>query len=250
MIALFLWRRYWYLTDNVCISCCIIFMMKPAISLLLVIICFNCSAQTERSLLKFCPLALIDDGSFPTIQAGIEFKLSGRITLYNEAGIKYRNRYFDTQDSVIAGSGGFKVKTEIRYYLKKRRQSLFDDYYYAANIFYNQDQHSTTIFYYGKNDSTVRLTDEFGVKKKVWGINIVYGHQKTWGKRWLTDLYAGLGFRYRTILTANKEYNKVVDRLVGYRHPNLPDISQQIEADEKNGSLPNVTMGIRICYQL
>ena len=35
-------------------------------------------------------LSLFDEPSFPTIQGGIEFSLSKKISWYNEAGVKYR----------------------------------------------------------------------------------------------------------------------------------------------------------------
>jgi len=51
----------------------------------------------------------------PTIQGGVEVKLPHRMSWYTEAGIKYLNIY--KPDTSFIGSGGFKIKTEIRYYL-------------------------------------------------------------------------------------------------------------------------------------
>jgi hypothetical protein len=48
------------------------FMMKRLLTLVLVLASFNASSQQGKVTLRFCPLALADEISFPTIQGGVQ----------------------------------------------------------------------------------------------------------------------------------------------------------------------------------
>src|SRR5207344_65339 len=103
------------------------------------------------------------------------------------------------------------LKTEIRYYFQNSRAYSFEGNYLAANIFFTKDNHNNQIDYYQNGDTTRMLTDAFGVKKNVLGLNLVFGHQKKLNKRFLIDIYCGLGIRFRSVNTVNQEYNKATD---------------------------------------
>jgi hypothetical protein len=53
----------------------------------------------QRISIKLPVLTLVDEVSFPTIQSGVEFWLSKKISWYNEAGIKYRKSYYEMADT-------------------------------------------------------------------------------------------------------------------------------------------------------
>jgi len=203
--------------------------------------------KNNKFLIKFCPLALIDAISFPTIQGGIEFKLSKNITWYNEIGIKYLKSYIDNKDSSFIKSGGFKLKTEIRYYFERENNLSFDGYYFALNAFFIKDHHNSEIGY--RADSATTRIDAFGVRKNVYGVNLVFGQQSTVAKRFLVDLYCGLGIRYRSIRTNNEEYNKATDEIISPIDLNIPSMRLETDANGGNSIVPNLTMGIRICYK-
>lgn len=109
--------------------------MKFIIVLLLFFLFLKSAAQKQNIRIKFCPAVLIDDISFSAIQGGLEFKLSDRLTLYNELGIKYRKSYIDNTDTSFIKLSGYKIKTEIRYYLQRMGKSMFDGFYCGANAF-------------------------------------------------------------------------------------------------------------------
>ena len=130
---------------------------------ILQIICllvFAIHCQSQNVSLKFSFLSLVDEASFPTIQSGIEIKLSKKISWYNEVGIKYRKSYFEMADTNFTNSRGFKIKTEIRYYLTPN-----DEIYIGCNGFYTKDFHNTKAFYYYSNDSSMLLVDDFAAEK-------------------------------------------------------------------------------------
>ncbi|HXB44004.1 MAG TPA: DUF3575 domain-containing protein [Puia sp.] len=222
--------------------------MKLLAAFLLLLFSQNAYCQKENFSIKLCPLALFDEPSFPTIQGGFEFKLSRKITWYTEAGIKYRKSYYENADTNFIASNGFKLKTEIRYYLQNRNKSALDGLYFAANVFFTRDLHNTEIRYHTQKD-TVTKTDAFGAKKNIFGINLICGYQLYRSKQIGIDVYGGLGIRFRSISTINKEYNKNTDVMERPIDPNIDAIRQQIDADAGASIAPNLTLGLRICYR-
>lgn len=214
---------------------------------ILQIICllvFAIHCQSQNVSLKFSFLSLVDEASFPTIQSGIEIKLSKKISWYNEVGIKYRKSYFEMADTNFTNSRGFKIKTEIRYYLTPN-----DEIYIGCNGFYTKDFHNTKAFYYYSNDSSMLLVDDFAAEKIVRGFNFIIGKEYPKWKRVYCDLYAGLGIRFISIDQSNMEVDHKRD-VLQYRshHPNIPDNRDRMDVKGGSSVLPNFSMGIRICY--
>ncbi len=112
--------------------------MKTFLSFFFLVFSIHCIGQNAKTKLEFCPLCLIDEFSFPTIQAGLEFQLTKKLSLYNEIGIKYRKGYYETADTNFIGSKGFKIKTEVRYYISTPEE-YSKKTYVAVNGFYNKD---------------------------------------------------------------------------------------------------------------
>jgi hypothetical protein len=109
------------------------------------------------------------------------------------------------------------------------------------------------MYFPGKDSSRV-LKDGFGVRKQVWGFNFIMGlqlaGQKNSTKRFMIDLYSGLGIRFRSISTVNKEFVYGHDSLSLPIDPNIPSIGQEADANGGFRVLPNLTMGFRVCYRL
>ena len=206
---------------------------------------FAIDCQSQNVALKFSFLSLVDEASFPTIQSGIEFKLSKKIGWYNEVGIKYRKSYFEMADTNFTNSRGFRLKTEIRYYLTPN-----DEIYIGCNGFYTKDFHNTKVSYYYSNDSSMLLVDDFAAEKNVRGFNIIIGKQYPKWNRIYFDLYAGIGIRLISIDQSNMEVDHKRDVLRRSPDWNIPD--NRIWMDVKGGRsvLPNFSIGVRICYFL
>lgn len=228
--------------------------MKTAIFFLLTSFpIFHCFCQSKITFIKFCPLALIDDNSFPTIQGGIEFNLSDKISWYNELGIKYRKSFYENinVDTNFIASKGFKVKSEIRYYFQANKIKNKEQHYFAINGFFYQDHHNTQISYYLNSDSSSYKKDAFGVQKNVFGLNFIYGYQEQLAKKIFVDFYAGVGIRLRNISTKQKEYDDTRDSYVSPSVDiNLRAERDQVDAKAGNSFLKHVTFGLRLCYKL
>jgi len=200
----------------------------------------DCKAQNTS--IKISILSLVDEASFPTVQCGIELKLSRKISWYNEAGIKYRKSYYEVADTNFVNSNGYKLRSEIRYYFKK------NTLYVAGNGFYTKDFHNTEARYYYSNDSTDLRIDNFSVKKNVSGFNLIIGRQSRAWNRFCFEMYAGIGVRFVTVQQSNLEIDTKRDVLQRGPDLNIPD--NRIWMDVKGGHslLPNFSMGIQFCY--
>jgi hypothetical protein len=226
-----------------------------------VMVAVSLTASCQRSIaLKFSPLALIGDLSFPTIQAGTEYHFSKRCSWYNEFGIKYRRSVYDTGwDTLMAPSKGFKLKTELRYYLNKplvsslRKKKLSGNSpasYLAFNCFYTSDHRSNGVVYYYRRDSTQQQTDVFAASKKIYGFNFIIGKERTWGDHFGLDLYVGGGARFRMLNTSHQEFNPDLDRWITPVDLNIPTLVTQSEVNQRHDLTGNFSFGIRICYRL
>ncbi len=223
--------------------------MKTVLTFLFLIFYLGAFSQNQKPEIKFCPLCLVDEISFPTIQGGVEFYLTKKLRLYNEIGIKYRKGYYETTDTSFIGSKGFKIKTELRYYIAEKEEHSKNTYI-AINGFFNRDTHNTEIEYYYQGDSSKSRYDYFGVKKTVIGTNFLIGYEKLIGNRFSYDLYAGMGVRFVGISTVNKEFDKEHDKLKQPVDVTIVGMRDRVDAYEKADNIFNLTLGIRLCYSL
>lgn len=217
--------------------------MRILISICTLLFSVNCLSQNTS--LKISLLSLVDEPSFPTIQGGIEFSLSKKISWYNEAGIKYRKSYFEMADTSFVNSRGFKLKSEIRYYAKTSH-----DVYIGANVFYTKDFHNTAAGYFYAGDSSDYRVDNFSVKKIVKGFNVIAGKSyKAWG-RLNIEVYAGLGARFVSTENDNIEIDRTKDILRRSPDLNIPDNRIWVDVQAENLVLGNFSFGIRLSLSL
>jgi hypothetical protein len=216
--------------------------MKYYGAVLLLLIAFGTYAQQSKVSVTFCPLAAADVISFPTIQAGLEYKPAGHFSLYNEFGVEYLPSGVDRADTVILRPHGIKAKTELRYYFGPES-------YFAVNAFLTSDAHNTGTAYFDALNPLTLQTTSFGVHKNVLGWNVLYGWKESLGGRFWIDCYAGVGMRFRYIRTVDDQLNGYDRVPLSIDEPNLP--SMQIKTDMTGGwsTAPNFTLGVRLVYR-
>jgi len=206
---------------------------------------FSVTGLSQKTSLKISLLSLVDEPSFPTIQGGIEFRLSKKISWYNEAGIKYRKSYYEMVDTSFVDSRGFKLKSEIRYYLKNRYAI-----YIGTNGFYTKDFHNTAAGYFYAGDSSDYRVDNFSVRKIVKGLNVVAGKSyKTWGRSNI-EIYAGVGMRFVSTENDNIEIDHKKDVVRRTIHPNIHDNRIWVDVQGEKMALPNFSLGVRFSFAL
>ncbi len=211
-------------------------------------------SQDKNHNIQICPFSLIDDFSFPTIQGGIEIKLSRRITWYNEIGVKYRKGYFEQTDTSFIKTSGFKAKSEIRYYLPnsiglEEIRTVLNGFYIGGNIFYIRDYHNSEIAYSPNNDSSNISLDDFAVKKNVIGLNLILGLQKKLTRHFLFDIYAGFGYRFRIIHDSHLEFDPYKDSLIKSADVTVQGIRNNIDVRSGLSNTPGLTLGLRLGYR-
>jgi len=219
------------------------FHMRYSTVLLTLFITVTSYAQKDKLSITFCPLAAADFISFQTIQGGVEYRFTPTFSWYNELGVEFMSSFINRPDSVILRPHGIKVKTEFRYFFRPGR-------YVAGNAFLTSDAHNLGIEYAYNGNNALLRSDAFGVRKKVWGLNAVYGMQREMGKRWALDFYAGVGIRMRYITTVGEHFVYGRDNLIRSIDVNIADYKAATEAKGGFSVAPNVTAGIRLCYRL
>lgn len=204
-------------------------------------------SQEKNIIIKFDPPALTDFISGQSVVGGIEIPMANHFSLYSEFGVRIAQSYIDARDSSLIPSTGFRIKSELRYYLKDKKVQPLLTPYVAVNIFYIQDHHTSEIDY-TLGSGTTTYTDAFGVKKNVFGTNTLIGLQERFWKRFVFDIYGGLGLRFRHISSVGKQYNSKTDDYNGATDVNIPDIVLKQESKDGFIVLPNLTLGIRLGY--
>jgi len=210
--------------------------------------CFSLYSQSEKVSIKFSPLPLIDDIGFPTIQGGIEIKLSKQLSWYNEVGIKYRECMSEANDTNFVASRGYKLRSELRYYLSKNKKTSLEGLYMAFNTSFSQNYHNPEITYYPNKDSSISRKDGFGVKKEMLDFNILCGFQKKLYKGLSIDAYGGLGIRFRNVTNYHKEFDKKKDSIDLPIDFSILSIREVVDANGGKTVVPIMLLGIRVCY--
>ena len=151
----------------------------------------------------------------------------------------------DEVDSALVKSKGYRVKLELRHYStaknKKDKQP-----YWAAGVELQQEQHHTGIQYYKMPDSVTRLGDDFGVFQSGWAFHVSYGLVHKWSRHFYTDVYVGLGIRYRINETTGLEYIAGKDKMIRSVDPSLADARALADLATEGNWRPRLLAGIRL----
>jgi hypothetical protein len=228
--------------------------MKRYLTLVLILATLSSYSQQGKVIIRFCPLALVDNISFPTIQGGVEYGLVKKLSWYNEFGIKYRSSAFEGADTSHVKSSGFKVKTEFRYYFTKNSEdqdSRNPVGYLGLNLFYVKDWHNTNVGYYKNNDTALYRIDNLGVRKNIYGLNAIAGIQLHFPKieHFLFEAYAGIGIRFSNVDNVNQEYDPDKDEMLHPVDVSIQAVKNSIDTDQGFHTNFNLTCGFRLCYR-
>ena len=90
--------------------------------------------------------------------------------------------------------------------------------------------------------------DGFGVKKEVFALNILYGYQRKLFKGLAFDAYGGVGIRFRNVATYHKEFDKNKDSIDLPIDFSILSIREIVDANGGKTVVPNIVLGIRLCY--
>lgn len=192
--------------------------------------------------------SLLDVTSFPTLQFSVEKRLSRYFSLSSEVGYQlYTYRYTDT---TFLNPEGFKVNIEGRYYLPKSfkvNTPRLEGIYIGLRPFYRENQYNAYIPFQTKSDSVNWNDDDFGVKNKTYGLNIILGLQKSVSNKLMFDFYSGLGVEKRIVENTDLQYNKDSGDIMG--GTDFMQFLWKFNLSESSGLWGNITFGFRIGYK-
>lgn len=235
--------------------------MKQTILSLILLISFNAFTQTEQNSLsekkwvaKLNITSLIDATSFPTVQFAVERKLNPYFSIQTEAGIQaysFRN-YADT---LSVDNSGFRLITEGRFYLfnylkkDKTKKRKSDGLYTGIQVFYRKNSYNERFYYYPDQNSydnyTNRITDDYGIKKEVYGLNLCFGYQIPINNLVL-EPYLYIGGLKRNI----KNFDRTYDESLGHiKEDDIHGFIRFNDEEKKSGRAENIALGFRVGYK-
>jgi hypothetical protein len=226
--------------------------MKKYLIVLLSILSISSNSQDFRVKLLFCPFALADDFSFPTIQGGIELRMTDRLAWYNEIGKKFWEGGYESSDTSFIKFSGYKVKTELRYFIKTWKNDKGTNVrglLIGINAFYTRHIYNESINYYENEEYENEITDCFYAKKSVWGSNIIMSWQQIFAKHLVIEGFVGLGIRCRKTENFERQYDPSIHELNKYTSFTFKSVFDNININTGTNYLPNLTAGFRIGYQ-
>jgi hypothetical protein len=232
--------------------------------LLLLVVLFNIIttfAQTEQLqpvekkwIVKWNNTAAIDAFSFPTVQFAVERKINSYFSVQTEAGIQAYS-FRNSADTLSVSDSGFKVMAEGRFYLfnylkkdkTKRRKS--DGVYTGIQFFYRKNSYNERLDYFrdeiSYDNHENMISDDFGIKKEVYGINLCLGYQIPI-HNFVLEPYVYIGGFKRNIKNFNRDYDESLGHIEkDDPHPWVVTHDKK----EKSGSGENFSLGLRIGYK-
>jgi len=229
--------------------------MKKLLSVLIIsfsTLLFAQEAKENKWILKLNASQLADDFSFPTVMVAAERMINPYFSVSAEAGIQV----YDTSkiDSTMINSSGFKANFEGRFYFSKffnrsatpKRNQQF----ITIQFFQRKNQTTDILRYYPSSDdlNNELLTDYFGVKKRVLGVNLIMGNQISIlkSKKVILEPYFGIGYMNRKIENTDLQFDEAKHEVQLGNH----DFFRNRSLEKGSGDFLNLLIGFRIGYKL
>lgn len=218
-------------------------------------ITFSQEIKEKKWVVKLNTTALVDVFSFPTVQFAMERKIGSYLGIQTEAGIQVYNLDRRNADTLSVNTSGFRLMAEGRFYplkyLKndKSKARKSDGLYTGIQVFYRKNSYNERFYYYSDEISyenhTNKITDDYGIKKEVYGINLCFGYQIPINNLVL-EPYVYIGGLKRNIKNFDRSYD------VNSGHVEADDIHGFIrfnDQKEMSGRDENIAFGLRVGYK-
>jgi hypothetical protein len=214
-------------------------MKKLLFLIILIAVCSSLHSQEYPFKIYTSPLLAADFFSRPMISLGGEYVIADKWGIAAEYGLKYRNNY--ERDTTWIKSKGYTYRLELKYYdIHKFKKSHLRNYI-SLEYRYIKDNHTERFDYDVDSLSVDHSIDCFGVMENIYIGNIKYGIIIRIGKRFYTDVYCGLGLRYRDIKNTHREYNTDL----GHEPAHVDSLFDGYGLDDAAGFKPNFSLGFK-----
>ncbi len=214
-------------------------MKKLLPVIILITICSSLHSQEYPFKIYTSPLLAVDFFSRPMISLGGEYVIADKWGIAAEYGLKYKNNY--ERDTTWIKSKGYTYRFELKYYdIHKFKKSHLRNYI-SLEYRYIKDNHTESFDYDVDSLLVDHSTDCFGVMENIYIGNIKYGIIIRIGERFYTDVYCGLGIRYRDIKNTHREYNTDL----GHEPAYVDNLFAGYGLDDNAGLKPNFSLGFK-----
>ena len=200
-----------------------------------------CAQQTdirEKLVLKFAPFSLLDPNR-SVIQFGLEYKPLEWLGLQADYGYKFTPLQIFAWNSAKENHKYFTLRAETRFYFKPVDVFKF---YLATEAFYIPQTYrlyNATVI----RDTVEMQYDYSDINRSAIGGTLKAGATVNLGKRFMVDVYAGLGIRQRSI----KHHTHIETPLPDYL---FREWTSPVELHEGTKTLPHISLGAKIAYVL
>ncbi|REH01239.1 hypothetical protein [Flavobacterium aquicola] len=237
--------------------------MRLNFKILFLLILFICSSisfsqeirKQSSWIIKTNPTALIDIFTFPTVQLAIEKKINDSFSIQTEVGYQFYDMGSGI-DTVSVKVGGFKINTEGRFYFcnyfknDKTKKRNSDGLYTGIQVFYRENKYNESTSYYKSEIDDYEtyeddFVDNFGVIKKNYGANLIFGFQKQF-YRFIIEPYFQLGCMNRKVKNIDREFNEDLGHI---ENNGNHDFFGYYSKEESSGIDVNLGIGFRIGYR-
>jgi hypothetical protein len=201
-------------------------------------------------IVKLNTTALIDVFTFPTVQFALEKKINNSFSIQTEVGYQFFDMGNEI-DTVSVKVGGYKINAEGRFYFcnyfknDKAKKRNSDGLYTGIQIFYRENKYNESTAYFKDTMYEDNIIDNYGVIKKIQGVNLIFGFQKQFN-RFIIEPYLHLGLMNRKVKNINREFNEDL----GHIENNGPhDFFGYYSKEESSGIDVNLGFGFRVGYR-
>jgi hypothetical protein len=197
---------------------------------------FSQKKRLESKLIaKIQPLAFADFISFPSTMLGIEYFVNKQYSVDASAGIIF------AKETIHGEKGnGYKSKMELKRYFRKIHNK-------GANLYCSIEGILNKVSYraYGSfRDSThgaPPYIDSFRLNKNIMGCNFKIGIMYFKFKKLSLDVYSGLGYRFKEVVSFDKINPNAVP---ANHHPSIDNTRDEIG----NIRTASIILGVKIGY--
>lgn len=181
-----------------------------------------------KSAISVTPLMIVPPDA--TLMGGYEYRLAPKMTAVLDAGLVFASTYYFNNGKAL----GYHLRPMLRFYTNRR-----NNFYLGPQFMFKSVTHYLTDWVTHSGGAYTEYRS-FRYRRFVGGVNVVTGVTlPAFHNSMFFDLYAGLGFRWKTSRVAGHED-------FTYR----PETAFGLDTETEGEVLPSLPLGFRLIFPL
>jgi hypothetical protein len=176
-------------------------------------------------------------------------KNNNSFSIQAEAGYQFYDMG-NEPDTASVKVGGYKINVEGRFYFSnyfkndKTKKRNSDGLYTGIQVFYRENKYNESTSYFKHTMYEDNVVDNYGVIKKNYGVNLIFGFQKQFS-RFIMEPYLLLGFMNRNVKNTDREFNEDLGHI---ENNGNHDFFGYYSKEESSGTDVSLGVGFRVGY--